>query len=842
MDAPNELAAYPELDGFRLIQELGRSPKGIVYKARRLVEQDIVAVKVYREGAQLDPIFRTNLPRNAESTFLLEHPGIVRCLGCQEDHGRLLLVMENARGEPLSRALQRNVRFLPPRALSIAIQCADALHYAYQRHRFHGRLHPGDVILGDEEVRILNIGLGERPEHTVWDARDPHLFEPLVYTASEAMPSKGLPEAEEFRRAMDLYSLGALLYHMLTGSPPFRGTDEGALLQERQSIQPSVVRWPRGAEKTLPQRSVAIVERLLSPEAGHRGVYEALLAGLDEALREAEGRPMAAPQSVSAPPPPLAPAEIEPPPDPQPPANAVHAPAPIPVQNFAAPRRNGVHRFQPQQEERRGERISTALLIGATGIVFASAMALAAKVFLFTPAAPAAGQNPTAVAPVNPGATPENKSALTQMEAEQDAEAARQLENFKSLRERGIAKNNTASLGILDNIMRKTKSDSPTRMEAELIKGEIEAAIAQAGGKVGGATAQNPGPTDAEEKVFQDLLTNAREMVSQQRFGAAIKSLKDLPTALKMAPYPEKAANEAANIEQQAKARFAELSQDADKAVAEGNFARARDIYQGIQARFEIPSLSDSASARAKAVTEAEDKAVQNKAAQEAQKAKASETTAFATQAKAAAEKAANFNYAAAKDELDKFAQKATDADLRKVAADYTKLIQDEAWLFNRCRARLKDAIDRDPKHGSPLAGYNEKGELLFEIVDFDDKGITFVTHKGGAVGQRVREWSTISRTQHLETMKGVMDKDSSQEQLALAVMAFHRRIAAEFEARALINDSAKLDKVKTQIRDLKKAFEDSLNLAVQSDGAARDRQAAEKALLEKLAELVLAQ
>ncbi|MCW8133976.1 MAG: protein kinase, partial [Planctomycetota bacterium] len=317
MEAPSELAAYPELEGFRLIQELGRSPKGIVYKARRLVEQDIVAVKVFKEHAHLDANFRANLPRNAENTFLLEHAGIVRCLGCQEDKNRLLLVMEYARGEPLSRALQRNVRFLPPRALSIGLQIADALHYAYQRHRYHGRLHPGDVILGEEDVRVLNIGLGERFEHPDWTVHDPHLFAPLTYAPLEAMPTKALPEAEHARRAIDLYGLGALLYHMLTGSPPFRGNDEGAIMAERESIAPAVVRWPKGAEKTLPSRSVALVERLLSPDPGHRGVYESVLASLDEALRESEGRPPVIHRMQAAPPPVLAPVEIAPRPVPE---------------------------------------------------------------------------------------------------------------------------------------------------------------------------------------------------------------------------------------------------------------------------------------------------------------------------------------------------------------------------------------------------------------------------------------------------------------------------------------------------------------------------------------------
>ncbi|MCW8131923.1 MAG: hypothetical protein KIS92_16375, partial [Planctomycetota bacterium] len=496
------------------------------------------------------------------------------------------------------------------------------------------------------------------------------------------------------------------------------------------------------------------------------------------------------------------------------------------------------HRFNAP-DDRRGERVSTALLIGATGIVFASAMALAAKVFLFTSPTPVPAAPPAAVAPNTP-APSEAKSVVSQVEAEQEAEAAKQLENFKLLRERGFAKNNTSSLGILDQIVRKTRADSVVHMEAQLLKGEIEAAMVQNGGRPPAGTPAQPAATDAEEKVFQDLLTNARELAGQQRYGAAIKTLKELPAVLKMAPYPEKAEAEAAQLEQKAKAHFADLSQEADKAAADGNYARAREIYQGVQARFEIAGLAETAAARIKALGDAEEKSLQAKAAQEALKAKAEEAAAFSAQAKAAATAASGFNYAVAKDGLDKFLAKSTDAELRKLAANYQKLVTDEAWFMSRCRARLKDAIDRDPKHGSPLAGYNEKNELLFEIVDFDEKGITFVKHSGGTTGQMVREWSTINPSQHLETMKGVMDKDSAQEMLALAVMAFHHWLGAELEARTPGNDAAKTEKARAQARALSAGVDEYMKAAVQADAAARDRQAAQKAVLDKIAEMVL--
>ena len=848
-----ELATFPDLPGFRLIQELGRSPKGIVYKTRRLIEQDIVAVKLFRDTTAKDPEFRQNLERNAENTFLLEHSGLVRSLGCVEAEGRLMLLMEYAKGEPLSRALQRNVRFLPPRALGIAMQCAEALHYAYQRRRFHGRLHPGDVILSEDEVRLPGVGLSERPEHPSWIAKDPHLFEPLIYTAIEALPSKPLPVSDEGRRAMDLYSLGALLYHMLTGAPPFRGTDEGTLLQERMSLQPALVRWPKGADKNLPARAISLVERLLSTDPTDRGVYESVLASLDAALREAEGRPLPAPRVHSEPLPPLAPPEVRMPNhssgDSRSSASlsalgAQPTSAVPPSANHAQLRRGPVPDRARYQDERRGERISTALLIGATGIVFASAMALAAKVFLFS--GPEKVPAPEQVAASNVMQNQAKDPPLTQatpVDVQAETEVSKQLENFKNFLEKGVAKDNLASLKVLDEMIRRARSDSATHMEAKILKAEMEVRIVGGKGRLPNTEALSA-PREAEEKVFQGLVTEAKDLAQQQRFGAALRKFQELPESLRMAPYTDKARQEAAQLEQQAKAAFADLSVEANKAQQNGDFAKARALFQNVQVRYELPTLVEEAGSRIKAIDTSEVAAKAAKTVREAEAAKADEMLELSQVVREATQKACLFQYAQAKEALDKFAAKALDADTKKLAMDHAKLIQDEAWFFARSRVRLKEAIDRDPKKASPLAGYNEKHELLFEITDFDEKGIVVVTKKGQVTGERVRDWASINPTQHLETMKGVMDKDSAQEQLALAVMAFHRASASDLNVRSLAGevggDPEKLGKLKATLRDLKKYTEDALSAAVQSDANARTRANTQKQATESVLLLLL--
>ena len=118
-----------EAVGYKLIQELGKSPRGTTYKGRRTVEQDIVAVKVFRNSA-CDNKFLDRLAKNAESTFFLEHANLIRSLGCSAVNGRFMLITTFAPGQPLSRILKKNGRLPASQALIVILQSVAALRWA----------------------------------------------------------------------------------------------------------------------------------------------------------------------------------------------------------------------------------------------------------------------------------------------------------------------------------------------------------------------------------------------------------------------------------------------------------------------------------------------------------------------------------------------------------------------------------------------------------------------------------------------------------------------------------------------------------------------------------------
>ncbi len=855
---------FPEIDGFRLIQELGRSPAGIVYKGRRLVEQDVVAVKILREGTSYNPTYWDLLKKNAEASFLLEHPGIVRSLGSIEANGRRLLVMEYARGEPLSRALQRNVRFRPPRALYVVQQCAIALAYAAQRKRTHGRLHPGDVILSDEdEIRLLGVGLGEHPEHAAWSVKDGHLFEPLIYSPPEALPSKTFPDTMEGRCAVDLFSLGALLYHMLTGSAPYRGTDEGSIQQERESY-PSPVRWPRGTEKTLPPRSMAIVEHLLAVQPQERGSYDKLLVALEEALSEAEGKPMPRPQPSVAPIPVLAPPEVPVVAGTTGLTGTPGSPASEPGLGSGRARRRtsgavsllSKKRLRTSSRllnEQRMDRISMPLLVGAVIFVFGFTAGMAVKTFFFAPgmgtreaAGPSKTTNPTPQnsrvqnsgqdsSPKHTGQRSEQPVAPPMSGAE--GLAAKRLELVQEMLSTGEATYSSATLRVLRDVEAKAGPGTRTELAARLMIAKVEERIAE-GPTANRAAGNSREPTDAEEKVFQDLVARAKELADEKRFGAASKHMSELPEPLRMAPFTERAAEHVKNFEQQAKASFAETSLLAEKALGEGDHAKARGLYQAVQARYGIQKWSDAAGVRLKAIQAEEEQSRKKKEKVLAEQTRVTDLATLAKGLETVIPLAASFKYDEAKTALDKIAATLKDAENRTLAAQYAKLIHDEKWMFKRCQTRLKEAIDRDGK--SPIVVNNAKNKDApgLEIVAFDHEALTFTASRGRASGRKVRKWDTIGPSQPIVMLRLLMDKANASEHMALSLIAFHRAVRMQLAARNPDQKEATPDEWRKRAGDFKRMYIDGLNAGIQADTSARDRVEAQRTVMNKIYDL----
>ncbi|MBI3181194.1 MAG: SUMF1/EgtB/PvdO family nonheme iron enzyme [Myxococcales bacterium] len=215
------------MDGFRLASLIGSGSAGWVYLAHDLLLDRPVAMKIIR-GMEDDPFARERFLVEAKAIARLQHPNVVAIYRVGMVGGHPYLASEFVRGEPLDRLPTP----LPAeRVLLIAIGLARGLAAAHRRGVLHRDVKPANAILtGDAEVKLVDFGLatlladspgGPSAELPARRRRPPARAGPLVGTPAYIAPEVWRGEPASFRT--DVYSLGALLYHLCAGQPPHQG-------------------------------------------------------------------------------------------------------------------------------------------------------------------------------------------------------------------------------------------------------------------------------------------------------------------------------------------------------------------------------------------------------------------------------------------------------------------------------------------------------------------------------------------------------------------------------------------------------------------------------------------
>ncbi len=224
-----------------LEEELGRGGMGVVYRARHRESGETVALKMMLQG-ELSPV--TNLKRfraEAQAVQGLRHPNIVRIIDVGEDEGIAWFCMDLIDGETLARRLEHGP--LPPReAARILMEVSRAIDFAHGHGLLHRDIKPSNILLArkDNKPCVVDFGL----------ARDMAAGETLTRsgavlgTPAYMAPEQAAGQRGQVSPASDVYSLGAVLYHMLTGRPPFQGAspvDTVLMLLEQDPITPRVL-------------------------------------------------------------------------------------------------------------------------------------------------------------------------------------------------------------------------------------------------------------------------------------------------------------------------------------------------------------------------------------------------------------------------------------------------------------------------------------------------------------------------------------------------------------------------------------------------------------------------
>jgi len=225
------LREYPTLYGsrFKPIELLGEGTTGAVFKGKDIVADRTVAIKVLSLNTEIEPEqleeYKFRFYREIDTASNLNHPNIVKVYDSGETDGFAYTVMEYVNGINLRNYARADKLLHPKTVLKLIAQCADALSYAHKQHVIHRDIKPANILYNhaDDYVKLTDFGIAKIPDST--RTRAGSILGTPLYMSPEQLAG------EELDVRSDLYSLGVTLYHLLTGSPPFRPKTMAELLR-----------------------------------------------------------------------------------------------------------------------------------------------------------------------------------------------------------------------------------------------------------------------------------------------------------------------------------------------------------------------------------------------------------------------------------------------------------------------------------------------------------------------------------------------------------------------------------------------------------------------------------
>jgi eukaryotic-like serine/threonine-protein kinase len=284
---------------YEVLDVLGRGGMGAVYRARDQLLERVVAVKVLPAEYADDPLLVERFEREARAAARLNHPSIVAVYDTGRDGTVRYIVMECVPGQSLAQLLNQRGALPVAEAVGIAAQVADALGVAHAAGIVHRDIKPGNVMVEPSgQCKVLDFGIARL-------AADAALTQTasLLGSAPYMPPEMSLGRPADARA--DIYSLGCVLYEMLTDRPPFRGDVAAAIINQHVNRPPSA---PSELNPAVPAPVDALVLRMLAKDPADRPQSgSATATALRASLRE---QPTAA--TIAAVPPlaPVAPARV----------------------------------------------------------------------------------------------------------------------------------------------------------------------------------------------------------------------------------------------------------------------------------------------------------------------------------------------------------------------------------------------------------------------------------------------------------------------------------------------------------------------------------------------------
>jgi eukaryotic-like serine/threonine-protein kinase len=254
------------LNGLKILEQIGVGGMGAVYLCEQVTLRRRVAVKILPTKLAQDRVARERFFREARAVAALDHPNIVRIHDCASHDDVNYILMELVSGIDLQRRLEKDGPIPVDEAIGYIIQSASGLQHAHERGLVHRDIKPSNLLVDVHgTVKILDLGLAR-----FFQDREDQLTEQLdggavIGTVDYLAPEQAIESSSVDARA-DIYSLGATLYTLLQGKPPFGGTTSQKLLKHQVTVPPPLME----ARAEVPPELNRIVQKMMAKNPDDR--------------------------------------------------------------------------------------------------------------------------------------------------------------------------------------------------------------------------------------------------------------------------------------------------------------------------------------------------------------------------------------------------------------------------------------------------------------------------------------------------------------------------------------------------------------------------------------------
>src|SRR6266542_3811117 len=281
--APRPAKTLAEFGDYELLEEIGRGGQGVVYRAHQKSLNRTVALKLIGLGHWATEAHLKRFRREAEAAACLEHPGIVPIHEVGEREGTCYFSMGFIEGDQLDAVVRREPMSVR-RAAELIAKVARTVHYAHEHHILHRDIKPGNILLDPEgEPHLTDFGLARLVET---EGNVTRTME-VLGTPSYMAPDQAVGNNAAVTSATDIYGLGAVLYQLLAGHPPFAG---GTTFETVRLVLDTEPRQPRLLNPKVDRDLATICLKCLEKDPQHR--YSSALALAEDLERWLKHEPI----------------------------------------------------------------------------------------------------------------------------------------------------------------------------------------------------------------------------------------------------------------------------------------------------------------------------------------------------------------------------------------------------------------------------------------------------------------------------------------------------------------------------------------------------------------------